>query len=128
MGHSPGFPCKVADPNHDGACLTELDAATADRLRAAMAHHARGEALEFLGAPEGDVYQDETVWLVDDVAIDATVRDGQPWVVVNFPHQPDDRIEPEYVRQGPADVMERWLLAALAAVLDARARASMEVS
>jgi hypothetical protein len=128
MGHSPGFPCVIADPNHDGHCSTELDATTADRLRAAMAHHARGDALEFLGAPEGDVYQDETVWLVDDVAIDATVQDGQPWVVVNFPHQPDGRAVPEYVRQGPADVMERWLLAGLAAVHDARARASMEVS
>lgn len=131
MGHPPNLPCTLGHVHApDGAgCSTPVIPEEAYRTALAMQHHARGDALEYLGAPvrAGDSYDDGTYWQAEGVAIGASVRDGQPWVDIDFPFEPDDRTEPEYSRQGPADVMERWLLAALAAVHEARARASMEV-
>lgn len=127
---TPTFPCSLDHAHRpDGAgCSTPVIPAEALRVKAAMLHHARGDALEYLGAPDAyDWDSDGSYWSIDGVAVGATVVDGQPWVDINFPHEPDNTIRPEYVRQGPADVMERWLLAGLAAVHAARAQASMEV-
>lgn len=126
------FPC-VMEHVHapDGAgCTTPVIPEDAYRTALAMRHHARGDALEYLGAPV-PTERDHTVsfWDVDDVVVQASVQRGTPLVTIDF--YPADRREadaPEYALVSDADTAEEWLLAALAAVHDARARASMEVS
>lgn len=129
---TPNFPCSLQhDHRPDGAgCSTPVIPDEAYRTAHAMRHHARGDALEYLGAPR-PTERDHRVsfWDVGDVVVQASVRRGVPLVTIDFFDEPRGEGDaPVYARVSDADVAERWLLAALAAVHDARARASMEVS